>query len=290
MKLLKRLFVVILILVVAAGAALFFIDELAENAVERGGSYAMGVETTVDATSIGLFAGTAKVENLKIANPAGYGDAPFFTMRSLDTGVSLGSLRGEKVEIPTLAIDGVRVNLLQKDGKANYQTIIDNLKRFSSASPSSEEKSGKKFVIRELTVKNVTVSADLSLLLPLPAGQAPELRLPDLRLTNVGEGAGAGVPLSELAGVVVAAVLDLVGRGGAGFLDPKHLGDLAGRVGDLDALTAQAAGAVTDAMNRLGTDLGSKLGTQLGGQVGKDAEDALKSAGEKIGGLLGGKK
>lgn len=272
----KKLLLLIVLLAVALGAAVFYLDSIAKSAIEKGGTFAAGVETKVDSASIGLTAGTFSLSNLTIANPAGYGADPFFKLGKLETGVSIGSLQQEVVEIPKLLIDGVALRLEAKDGKANYAVITDNLKRFSSQGATSEQKSGKKFIIRELVISNVSVTADTSLLVPLPVGAKPEIKVPDIRMTDVGNASG-GASMGELAGVIVAAVLNGVG-GVGGFLNADFAKDLTSRVGDIGALQQQALKAVDGALK------------SVGGDLQKGVDGALKGVGDQLGGLLGGKK
>jgi hypothetical protein len=274
----KKLLYLLLFLVLLAVVGLFFVDSLAKSAVEKGGTYATGVETKVENAKVGLTSGGFSIAGLSIANPPGYGAEPFFTLAKLETGVSLPTLRRDLIEIPKLEIDGVRVRFDLKDGKPNYAVITENLKRLSTASPASAEKSGKKFVIRELIVRNVTVKADLALLAPVPGGVQPEITLPEIKLKDVGSGsAGGGTSLAELAGVVVTAVLNVAG-GQSNFLSPAFAADLAGRLGDLGPLKDQVLGAAQKGLDSALKDLQS--------QAGSEAQKAL----DKVGGLLGGKK
>jgi hypothetical protein len=276
----KKLLLLVVVLVAALGAGVFYIDSLAKGAIEKGGTYATGVENKVGSVTVGLTGGTFALGGYTIANPPGYGAEPFFKLDKLETGVSLDTIRKDVVEIPKLTIDGVRLRLEAKDGKANYAVITDSLKRFSTTGTTSEEKAGKKFVIRELTITNVSVVADTSLLVPLPVGAKPEVKVPDIRMTNVGN-AGGGASLGELAGVIVAAVLNGVG-GVGGFLNADFAKDLTSRMGDLGALQAQAMGAVNDALKGA-TD-------KIGGELQKNLDGALKGVGDQLGGLLGGQK
>jgi hypothetical protein len=279
----KKLLLLLVVLAVGLGAAVFYLDSLAKGAIEKGGTYAAGVETKVGSASIGLTNGTFTLADFTIANPPGYGSDPFFKLGKLETGVSLGTLNQELIEIPKLTIDGVALRLEAKDGKANYSVITDNLKRFSTASASSEQKSGKKFVIRELVIANVSVTADTSLLVPLPVGAKPEVKLPDIRMKDVGN-AGGGASMGELAGVIVAAVLNGVG-GASGFLNADFAKDLTGRVGDLGGLQQQAQAAMQGAVKQLDDALKNS-----GGELQKSVDGALKGVGDQLGGLLGGKK
>lgn len=57
------------LLLLGAVIAFLFIDSIAKQAIERGGFYALGVETELDSTDIGLFSGQFRLDVLHVANP-----------------------------------------------------------------------------------------------------------------------------------------------------------------------------------------------------------------------------
>src|SRR5262245_65188120 len=112
MKIAVRLLVGLLALVVVAGlAGLFFVDSLAKKAVERGGTYALGVPTELGSASIGLFSGEFELERLRVSNPPGFSQPDFFTLRAMRLDFPLAALREPRVVVPLLEIDGIAIDL-----------------------------------------------------------------------------------------------------------------------------------------------------------------------------------
>ena len=66
--------VIILVVLLAAGliAAFFYIDSIAKQAVERGGTYALGVNTTLRKADVEVFSGAVTLNGLRVANPEGF--------------------------------------------------------------------------------------------------------------------------------------------------------------------------------------------------------------------------
>jgi hypothetical protein len=199
------------VLLLGVVLAFVFIDAIAKAGIEKGATYALGVETSLGSADVGVFSGTFEMSGLLIDNPAGFEDSPHFL--KLDNGkvdVSLGSLQQDVVQVPLFAIDGVDVQLISSGGKSNYGVILDNLSRFESKeeAPKEEappEEGGKKFVIREIVIRNVHVHADL---LPI-GGKLTRVHVPidEIRLQDVGTGSDQGVSIADLSGILVKAIL-----------------------------------------------------------------------------------
>src|SRR5262245_30818941 len=143
MKLALRLLVGLLaLLVVAAIGAALLVDSLAAQAVERGGTYALGVPTEVDSASIGLFSGRFSLQGLEVANPPGFAEPNFFALSSIAIELPLSSLLEERVTIPSLALEGVSIDLERNSKGTNYGSILDSLKRFESGAAPPQEGTG----------------------------------------------------------------------------------------------------------------------------------------------------
>jgi uncharacterized protein involved in outer membrane biogenesis len=300
-KLFKRLFIAgfLLVLLVIGGLvyAVMSINALAKKGIEAGGSYALGVPTTVDSVSIGLLSGKASLANLNVANPAGYPAPHFLKLGSGSVAVSLGSVQQDVIEIPTFSLDAIDVRLERKGDAGNYQKILDNLKSVSGSgsapAPSSSGGPEKRFVVRDLTITNVRVELDM-----LGAGGAVgealnsatkiPVTIDKIELKNVGktgEGvAGSGVTMGQLASIIVQAVLSAAAEKGGGLFPADVLGDLNGRLANLGGLK----------------NLGMAVGGQAVGAL-KKAEEAVKGVAEEgkkaiedakkgLEGLLPGKK
>ncbi len=283
-KLLVLVLVLVLLVVGAAVALLFYADQAVKIAVEKGGTYAMGVNTTLGGADVGVVSGSLALSDLRIANPAGYKSDRFFGLGSGSVSVSLASLRQPIINIPTLDLSDISLNLERSADKANYQVIMDNLKRFESGGSKEEKPAGdeKRFVIQHVTIRNVKVHVDM-----LPQGGAlTTVNIPiDLvELRDVGT-AGKGVPMAELANIIVKALLAVVAEKGPGLIPGEILGDLTSGLSQLQNL------------DQLGIKLQSTIGAEAQklidgakGQVNKAVDDAKKKVEDKLKDLIPGKK
>lgn len=297
MKVIKRLIiagvVLVVLLVIGAFAALYYINDLVKLGVEKGGTVALGTKTTLGGADVSVFGGHAAITGLAVANPQGFKAAEFMSLGKGEVAVSLSSLRQDVVEIPKLELDTIRVVLERKDGKTNYKVILDNLAKLPSGSSGNKGGSdtpGKKFIVRDLSINDVKVTVDmLDSSIPLGSLVVP---IDQIHLTEVGT-ASKGLPMADIAGIVVRAVLKTASENGQGIIPGDILGDLTGQLGALGDLS------------QLGVKLDSKVGAELGKaaekakeQLQKGLEDATKKledkipgkAGDALKGILGGDK
>ncbi|MBX3383753.1 MAG: hypothetical protein KF864_09625 [Phycisphaeraceae bacterium] len=304
MKIIKWLLIAVVLVVVLVVAGVFFaisrIDAIAKAAIERGGTHATGVQTTLDSAKVGLRAGTFEMSGLRIANPAGFKTEKFFTLGSGGVSVSYDSLQQPVVVLPTLKLSDLTVNLERNEGKTNYKVLLDNLGRTSSGSqPSKPPAAGgeeKKFVVNELEITNVNVRVDMIGLGSVsPAVNVPIERI---RLTNVGKGQGgvadSGVTMGQLSGIVIQAVLGAAVDAGGGIIPDDILGDLKGQLTSLDGLKnvgvefVGKAGEAARQLQSAGQNIRSTVDDAT--NKAKDAADELKKGVEGIRGLIPGKK
>ncbi len=203
-----------------------WIDAAAKTAVERVGSHALGVRTTLEELDLSLFGGDATLAGLTLGNPEGFATPHFLELGKGSIAVSLKSLLSDRVDVPSLVLEGIDLRLDRSDRGANYEIILARLKRLEGEK--KPEKDSKSFVIREVILRDVRVDATLSL-----AGvRTPTvpLRIEEIRFTNVGE---AGIPLSRVFGLVLKGLLGGVLEAGAGLLPAEILGGLEGGLGAL---------------------------------------------------------
>jgi uncharacterized protein involved in outer membrane biogenesis len=276
---LVKLIVVLVVIVGGIVLAWFYLDSLAKTAVEKGATYALGVNTSLGSAKVSLLKGQFVMSELEVANPPGFKTSHFLTLGTGDVAVSLNSLREEVIHLPHLTLDVIDINLEKKDGSSNYQTILSHLKGHEDKPPSSEEQKGKRYIVDKLTITKATIHTN-----PLGgdiAGLAKvDLPIDTIELKNVGSDTGKGVLLSDLAGVIVKAVLGAAVNK-AGDLLPKDI------AGDLGASLAQLKDiskiADVESLGKAVGDLGKNLGNPV-----KDLGDQTKGAIKGLGGLLGG--
>lgn len=287
MKLIKRLILLVaLLIIVAVGLVVFGltrIDAIFKAGVEKGGTWAMGVDTKLASADVQLTQGSVSMSGLTVANPPGYKSDKFFGMGSGSIQVAIPTLDKPVIEVPSLKLADIRVNLEKADGKANYKVILDNLAKLKGSSqqpgsPPTGPGSEKKFIINEVDIKNVTVHVDL-----IPVGGAltqVDVPIDEIKLKNVGT-AGGGLPAGELAMVIVNAVLKVATEKGAGIIPADVLGDLQGllpQLGDLNAMGIEVQGKLGEAAEGLKKEAEK--------QIDKTVDEAKK----KLEDLIPGKK
>ncbi len=305
-KLLLVLVILVVLLVVIGGVALFsYVDKIAKAGIEKGGTYALGVPTTLGSADVGIFGGTFAMNDLKVANVQGFPGPHFFSLGDGSVAVSLSTLRENTVVLPHLKLDAIDVRLEKKDGATNYGVILENLKKVSGGgsdkpapqpAPSKDE---KRFVVNDLSITKVTVSIDLmesgsagAALVPL---QKITIPIDAIKLQNVGKTgqgvAGSGVTMSELANIIVQAVIGAAVENGAGVIPGEILGDLKGRLaslGDLSKLDMKVLGDVKGTVQDL-TKTTEEVKKKVE-DVAKQGEKAVDDAKKALEGLIPKKK
>lgn len=276
----KRLAIVALVLVLLVVgvfvAVLLSINSIVKAGIEKGGTYALGVPTTVGSVSIGLTSGQASLSGLNVANVQGYKAPHFLKLGQGDLAVTLGSLPQKVTEIPKLSLENIDVQLERTGDGGNYQRILDNLKRVTGggkpgepapAPPTPPAGDEKRFVVKDLTIRNVRVELNM-LAAPGALGDAlakatsVPVTIDLIELHNVGKTGdgvqGTGVTLGQLTSIIVQAVLSAAAEKGAGLFPSDIIGDIQGRLGDIGGL--------------------KDFGMQIGGSAGQAAKDAMKQA------------
>jgi len=286
MKPLFKIVLILLVIVIASGrSAFYYLDSLAKKAVELGGTRALGTPTTLEQIHIAVLGGEVSLAGLAIANPAGFGDGRLFRLGTGDVAVSLASLSGETVTIPRVLLTGIEMNLVQKGRRSNVSPILARTRSAggtpqapADAAPPAD--AGKKFIIRELTIDNVRVNAQLALL-----GEASKVNLviPKIELKNLGTAQG-GLPLGELIRTVVQAVVEAAANSST-TLAPQLARLLKGDLQDLDRVKAEVLGKAGAEVEKPSGELGKQLEQVPGGAapVQQEADKLLKD----VKGLLG---
>ena len=267
-KLLKIVVAIVVLVVVAAAIGWFYIDSLAKTAIETGATYALGVKTTVDSVSLGLVAGTARIDGLTVANPEGYKTPHLVKTGRFDLTVRPGSLLEDTVEINRFVLDGLDLHIEQKLGAGtNVAKILDHLKTPGDAEPEKKPaEGGKKVKVDRIVIRNVVAHVQV---LPI-GGQASTLdvKIPEIIMDDVTSDNAQGIAVSELTRRLMPAILAAVVDKGKGIIpdaDLKKLGD-----GVVSATKALGEGA-----GKLVNQVGKGAGKLLEGIFKKpDADDA----------------
>lgn len=286
MKKLARLLALLALLLVLLGVGtVLFVDSLTRTAVERGGTHALGVPTTLEKASIGLFSGEFALHGLSVANPPGFAEPAFFSMRTAELQLPLSNLARERIEIPSLELAGITLALERNAQGTNYGAILDSLERFQSTSPAGGEGApggsgggDKAFHLGELVLRDIRAAVQL-----VPQGgdlTRVELAIPEVRV----RGLANDLSLAELCALVVRTVVDAAIRQGGDTLPRELLEDLEGRVAELED---SARARLEESAKGLQQSLDQAL-QENAKKLGPEAEAAAKQASEALGSKLGG--
>ncbi len=271
-KLLKIVAAALLLIVILVGAGVFLlvsrIDGIARGQIEKGATIAMGVPVRLASVNVGLLGGTFKMAGLEVANPDGYDNKHFLKLGSGGLALDYRSLQTDVIEVPTLTLEKIEIDIAKKGDKSNYGQIIDNLKKFENkdepkpSDPDAGE--SKKFVIRRLEIKDVRAAVAYA---PLAGAEiTADTKIPAIVLNDVGSG-GKPVSMSELSNLVIKAILESITNLDANIMPEELLADLRSRLGNLESLE--------DLGVTLSADLGSGL-VDLQDQAGQVLDDAVK--------------
>ncbi len=311
MKWLIRIVLVLVLLVILAGVGGFImIDSIATAAVTKGAAFATQTDADCEKVDIKVFGSSATISNLDIKNPDGpflkaveevakelpedkqqeYRDAfnSFLVLGNGSLDITVGDVLADKIEIDKVDLKNIDISLIGKDGKKNYELILESLKRFQGDSPPDETKDEKQVVIKELIISNITVYYyfDEDPALGAIAVGPKKITIADdepMVLTDVGSG---GVPMSQITADIIGDVLVQV---------MANMGDdLGNHVLGLTASLTDSLGVdqVQSTLNDLGItdfDLGKQfeeLG-KLGGEYGEKAGEFLKEGGDLLKNLGG---
>ena len=138
----KKLFIVLGIVAVIAGAVLYVVsnlDMIVERVIEHQGSAATQTPVRVAGVSIKLSEAQGTISSLTVGNPEGF---PGYAIEMDNFSLNLdgSSLTSDVIVIENILVQGARINILQQANGNNIQELLRNLDATSSGdSDESEE-------------------------------------------------------------------------------------------------------------------------------------------------------
>lgn len=275
-----------------------WIDSLAERSVERGATYALDVPTTLDSADVHLMGGGVELSGLEVSNPEGFQAPHFLKLGSTNLDVSIGSLTSDVIEVPSLVLSGIDLRLERSARGSNYKVLLDNLARFEKGEKAEPSPEGKRFVIRTLTIRDVTVHVDA---VPIEGAigefASAEVSVSEVVLRDVGS-AGEPMSIPDLTALILKTILASAVDVGGGVLPGDVLDELGGQLASMLDLGAMGVGEIQGLGQQAADLLGLPVEDALDGAAGA-AEEAVEGvqdavqreadrARERLGGLLGG--
>lgn len=286
---------VIALLIIVVVLTFVMINQVAKTGIEKGGTYALGVPTTVNTVNLSLFGGTFGMNELQVGNPPGYKGAHLMKSGKFDLKVDSGTVLSDTVVINSFQLHGLDV-IIEKDLKtSNVQVVMDHLKQLGGqpaaqpvpgqpapgepapqqpAQPPAEKKPGKKVKVDDIVIRNVTAKFYIM------GGPPISVPVPEVHLTNVSSG-GEGVTVPQLMAKIFTAIMAAVAQQAEKAGVPL---DMVNNLKDSVASTAASLGGNTSAL----VGEASKSVTEaLGPGAGQAATQAQETITKGLGGLLG---
>lgn len=244
----KKFFVWIVILIIVALAVSYFARNVVVAwAIEKSGTYALGVDTHLGSANLSLGAGSLELHNYKVDNPEGYPDDGFLDINYGSLTVNAGSVFSDTVEVDSLILDGIKVRLIQNGDKGNFMEIMNHARDMDYDTSSSETM----VKVHKLAVRNIAV--DASLKIKNLANIDKSFTIENINLSNVGGDNGSTI--SKISAIIIQEILNKAVIKGKGQLSDQFGKSLK----QLEKGAVEKAGE--DAVNKI-KDIGSSL---LGG-------------------------
>ena len=282
--------IVILVLLVTV-----FINSIAKSAITTAGTSTLGVDTSLDSISIGLFSGHSSIDGVSVANPKGF-DGDFLDLSEGVLDVNLSSLLGDVIEVRQIALEGLNVQFVQKIDGSNVSRILDNVKGSTSegsdkpAKDESDPGSSRKFVIDQLKVTNVKVSVAVE---PISSATAPStVTINQIIVKDIGK-KNDGADLDQLIAIVVQSVVDAVIKAAPSEIPAIMMQGIEGGLSNLTSFdfgNVQFDGGkglqdVVRSISGIGKSTGAKDVSDaiegIGKGIGKGLDDLFKGGEEK---------
>ena len=288
MRRLVKILGLVLLVLIALGVVLWLtIDSIAKTGIERGGTYALGVPTTVDSVSLSLLGGEMRINGLTVANPEGFATPHVMKAARIEAGLRLGSLLGDTVEVNRFEIEGLDMNIEQKLGSSNMSALLNNIK---AKSPGGEKKDapkeagGRKVKVERIVIRNTVAHTQV---LPIGGKAATlDVKVPEIVMNNVTSDNAGGVAVPELMRRLFPAILAAVVDKAKGAIPDADLKKLSGDI----ASTTQALGqGAANLVNQASEGIG-KLFQGLVPGTDQPKDTGKKGIGEGLKELFGGKK
>lgn len=279
-KILIRTAIVVVVMVAAITLiASLYIDSVARSLIHSQGTAALGVETSVESASIGLISSSTTISGLTVDNPPGFDAPTLIQVDEITTDTTVWAFMPPTIDIPTLTITGVDLDLEQTDGRSNLESVIDHLSTDSDDASEGGD-SSVELTIGTLQINDITVHAKGKLVL-LASGRI-DAEIPSITLHDIGTRTDAADVAKQLSSIIVGAIVEQLARDPIKGLSGAFIGSISASIDSIPILSEIGLGRkLEDTLNKAGEALGEGIGG-LGEKLGeglKGLGDALQGGG-----------
>ncbi len=259
---------VVIIIVGLLVAVLLNLGSVIKIVVNTYGPGITKTEVRLSDVDISLLSAQAEIRGFYLGNPGTFKSPKALSVESIYIDVDEKSLTSDPIIIEKIEVIAPEITYEKRGGTDNFQTILNNIKERTEAGKESEAKTektgegakseGKKIVIRDVIIRDGRITLATAVL----GGSEITVPLPNIHLTNIGQGAGGTSP-AEAAKEIFAALYKKI-------------------------TAPDMTNVLNDQLKKLGLTLGGtkKAVTEQTTAAGKEAEQRVKALGDKIKGLL----
>ena len=215
----------------------------------------------VGKASASLLTGAVDLQEITVANPAGYQGPALLKLQQVGIEADTASLLSKEVLIKDMKLNNMELFIEQQGLENNLYQVIKPLRQ-------PHEPTGKSLVIDNLEIANITVHVSV----PAIPGQAQsmDLKLASIKMVDLGR--SEKIDAAVLIGKILLAVAQGIAEQGGGILPQETTGDLSSVIDkavDIGKIIFGSGGKTPDGQQK--------------DSLGKTVTDGIKD-------LLGGKK
>jgi hypothetical protein len=185
--------VLVVLIVVAVIVVGFFLGTIVKTGMETVGPKITQVSIKVDAVNLSLLTGSARVKGLVVGNPEGYKTPQAISVGSAAVGMNPFSVLSDKIVVRSVRVEAAEITFEGGLGGNNLSKIMDNVNAIA--------KTGRKIEVDDFLITGAMVHVNLTGM----SGKEMTLPLPDIHLTNLGQG-NAGITATDLTRRVLGAI------------------------------------------------------------------------------------
>jgi hypothetical protein len=267
-------------LVLLVVALSLVMNPLLGKVLRAGVTRATGTETSLASVDLGLVSGRLELEGFAIANPEGFRDEPFLALDQGRVQVATTSLLGDTIEIPSIELSGVQLNVEAHGLSTNYRAILDHMQAGSGDEGGEGADDGPQKSLRIDRIVVTDIRCALHLDAPIADGSGA-IQVPRVEIEDFASDGSTSHNVAKLSRALVEALLEAVLEEGGDLFPGEILTDLKGELGDLRATLEDGARGVIESigdgapLEKVGADVAGaaqEVGATLKGLFDKDGK------------------
>jgi uncharacterized protein involved in outer membrane biogenesis len=231
--------VVVVVIAIVVGVALF-LDSGIKKGVETYGPQITKVDVKLDSVSVSLLSGSGKIKGLLVGNPSGYSTPHAIRVDAASLALEPKSVFSDKVHIKSIRVESPNIYYEGGLGGDNLRAILNNVTEATGGSQPAATNAGaaKKLQVDDLVITGAKVNVSIK----GTAGFAAPITLPDIHLTNLGQGPD-GITAAELTKKILSEITTSVAQ---------HAGNVITDIGKgaIDSATKAATKTATDTVEK----------------------------------------